>query len=139
MTTTIISQPAAGYAGDVTPQHAWELAQRGVALIVDVRSPEESSFVGRVPNSVLVPWAVGVGLDRNPHFLAQLQQFDRHQPLLLLCRSARRSVSAALAATEAGFTQVYNILEGFEGDKDANSQRGHLAGWRLRGLPWLQD
>ena len=47
--------------------------------------------------------------------------------------------AAARAATEAGFTQVFNVLEGFEGDLDGQRQRGDTGGWRHWGLPWVQD
>jgi rhodanese-related sulfurtransferase len=58
---------------------------------------------------------------------------------LLLCRSGKRSVLAAEAAAKAGFTNVFNVLEGFEGDLDAHQQRGKADGWRFHGLPWVQD
>jgi len=54
-----------------------------------------------------------------------------------LCRSGIRSIAAAQRATELGL-QAYNILEGFEGDPDADGQRGHRGGWRFHGLPWQQ-
>ncbi|MDA0191310.1 MAG: rhodanese-like domain-containing protein, partial [Proteobacteria bacterium] len=53
-----------------------------------------------------------------------------------LCRSGVRSHRAAALAMEAGYTECYNVLEGFEGDKDAHGQRGKVGGWRLAGLPW---
>lgn len=59
--------------------------------------------------------------------------------VLLLCRSGKRSALAAEEATKAGFTHVYNVLEGFEGDLDDESHRGTLEGWRFRGLPWVQE
>ena len=59
------------------------------------------------------------------------------QKLVLLCRSGVRSVAAARRATELGLL-AYNVLEGFEGDADAQGHRGQLGGWRLRGLPWQQ-
>ena len=59
--------------------------------------------------------------------------------LVLLCRSGKRSAAAAEAATKAGFSQVFNVLEGFEGDLDAQQQRGEQGGWKLWGLPWVQD
>ena len=113
---------------------------------VDVRSRFEHEFVGRVPDTGLIEWRTYENGDNgritsrpNPAFIDELTR--RHQPdevLLLLCRSAVRSHNAAIAATEAGFTQVYNILEGFEGDKDGVGQRGATAGWRKAGLPWIQ-
>jgi len=57
---------------------------------------------------------------------------------MFLCRSGARSVGAATVATEAGYGDCYNILEGFEGDKDANGHRNTIGGWRKAGLPWIQ-
>ncbi|RMX07691.1 rhodanese-like domain-containing protein [Corticibacter populi] len=133
-----------GYAGGVTPQEAWSLAQAGDAVLVDVRSGEELAFVGRVPGSVHVAWATGTALTRNPRFVRELEaklasHGGKEAVALLLCRSGKRSVLAAKAATQAGFTHVFNVLEGFEGEIDASGQRGHGDGWRFHGLPWIQD
>ena len=128
------------YAGDITPEEAWELLNTHGAVLVDVRSPEELKFVGRVPDSLPIPWASGLRLERNATFLPELQEaVDPAQVVLFLCRSGKRSVFAAIAATDAGFGHAFNILEGFEGDPDDQQQRGHLNGWRFHGLPWIQD
>ena len=58
---------------------------------------------------------------------------------IFLCRRGKRSAAAASAAAKAGWTGVFNIREGFEGDLDARQQRGSLGGWRYRGHPWVQD
>jgi hypothetical protein len=42
-------------------------------------------------------------------------------------------------AANAGYAQAFNILEGFEGDLDAQQQRGRIGGWRKAGLPWIQS
>ena len=129
------------HAGGVPPAQAWRLVQAGVAL-VDVRSPEEYRFVGHVPGSFNVPWASGTSLTRNPRFVRELEAKlggRKDAPVLLLCRSGKRSVLAAEAAAKAGFSAVYNVLEGFEGDLDASGQRGHGNGWRFHDLPWQQD
>ena len=134
------------YAGAVTPSEAHWLARTGNARIVDVRGRFEREFVGRVPDSVPIEWRVyepdganGIRSHLNPGFMAQLEDaFDQDDALLLLCRSALRSHQAAVAAAAAGFTRVYNVLEGFEGDLDAGKQRGQAGGWRKSGLPWLQ-
>jgi rhodanese-related sulfurtransferase len=129
-----------GYAGDVTPEQAWELASNGKAVIVDIRTIEEFHFVGHIPGSKHAAWATSVQLNRNPQFLEQLAQVTKpDETLLFLCRSGKRSVSAAQAATAAGYTKVFNILEGFEGAADAQGQRGRINGWRLAGLPWVQS
>lgn len=128
------------YAGGVSPPDAWALVQAGQAVLVDVRSAEERAFVGRVPGAVHVPWATGTSLTRNPRFVRELEAKVGKQAIaLLLCRSGKRSVQAALAATAAGFDHVFNVLEGFEGELDENHHRGRLDGWRLLGLPWEQD
>ena len=128
------------YAGSVSPAQAWELFSRGEAQLVDVRSAEERKFVGHVPGSSHVAWATGTSLTRNPRFLRELEsKFGKDVPLLLLCRSGRRSAVAAETATKAGFGHVFNVLEGFEGDRNADQQRGRTDGWRFQELPWLQD
>ena len=128
------------FAGGVTPQEAWALVQAAAATLVDVRSAEERKFVGHVPGGLHVPWATGTALTRNPRFVRELQaKVGRDDVVLLLCRSGKRSALAAGAATQAGFAQVYNVLEGFEGELNELQQRGTTDGWRHRGLPWIQD
>lgn len=129
------------YAGGVPPQTAWQLFSSGEALLVDVRSGEERKFVGHVPQSLHVAWATGTALTRNPRFVRELEAKvgGKEAVVLLLCRSGKRSALAAEAAAKAGFTQVYNVLEGFEGEIDARQHRGVADGWRFRGLPWEQD
>jgi len=139
--SSVLEAPAHVVNATVPPQEAWALFSSGQALLVDVRSPEELKFVGRVPGALNVPWATGTSLTRNPRFLRELEAKvgDKHQRVLLLCRSGKRSALAAEAATKAGFTQVSNVSEGFEGELDAHGKRGHGDGWRFHGLPWVQD
>lgn len=129
-----------GWAGQLTPAEAWQVIQAGAAVLVDVRTGEERKFVGHVPDSLHVAWALGTALTRNPRFVRELDaRAGREQPLLLLCRSGKRSALAAKAAADAGFAHVFNVLEGFEGDLDDQQRRGLYNGWRYRGLPWVQD
>jgi rhodanese-related sulfurtransferase len=128
------------YAGAVPPAEAWALVQSGQVKLVDVRTAEERKFVGHVPDSLHVPWATGTALTRNPRFVRELEaKVGKQQPVLLLCRSGKRSALAAEAATKAGFGSVFNVLEGFEGEINGQQQRGSADGWRFRGLPWIQD
>jgi rhodanese-related sulfurtransferase len=128
------------YAGLVTPDEAWGLQRTGAAAIVDVRTRPEYEFVGRVPDSILVEWRRYGDSAPNPRFLDELAaRFDRDATLLFLCRSAVRSHHAAAAAAAAGFGLAFNVLEGFEGERDALGRRGGLGGWRNAGLPWIQD
>ncbi|HEY0201317.1 MAG TPA: rhodanese-like domain-containing protein [Burkholderiaceae bacterium] len=129
---------AEGYAGDVAPQLAWQWAQAGQAVLVDVRTEAERNWVGFVPGALPVEWKQWPGMAPNPGFDDALRAVvPSGGKVLLLCRSGVRSVAAAKRATELGFT-AYNILEGFEGDPDENAQRGHKGGWRFHGLPWRQ-
>jgi rhodanese-related sulfurtransferase len=129
------------YAGAISPLDAWCLFSSGQALLVDVRSNEERTFVGHIPGSVHVPWASGTALTRNPRFARELEAKlgGKDKLVLLLCRSGKRSALAAEAAAKAGVALAFSVLEGFEGDLDERQQRGHLNGWRQRGLPWVQD
>lgn len=138
--TAPVVTPAAGYAGDLSPRTAWEMVSAGEATLLDVRTIEERAYVGRVPGSLHVAWATGTAQTRNPHFVRQVGAIlPKDTTILLICRSAKRSVSAAEALTKAGFTCVFNVAEGFEGDLDAKGHRGSANGWRFHGLPWEQD
>ena len=129
-----------GYAGNVTPQEAWELLSSHSAVLIDVRTFEERQLVGRVPDSLHVPWATGLSLQKNPRFVREVEtKVRRDDVILLLCRSGTRSMAAAQALTEARFRNAFNILEGFEGELDDLHQRGHHSGWRYHRLPWSQD
>ena len=127
------------YDGALTPQEAFELMKAGVAKLVDVRTRAEWDYVGKIPGSLLIEWQAYPSSLLNPEFLNQLQaEVSKEQPVMFICRSGARSNSAAKRATEAGYTRSYNILQGFEGDKDAEGHRNSSGGWRFAGLPWTQ-
>ena len=126
------------YAGALMPDEAHALMQAG-ARLVDVRTKPELLYVGRVPGSALVEWQTYPGSAQNPEFLSQLAQAVKPgETLMFLCRSGVRSHFAAAAAAQAGWPDSYNVLEGFEGDKDAEQHRSTVGGWRKAGLPWVQ-
>lgn len=129
------------YAGALTPEEANELMRSAPgAKLVDVRTRAEIDWVGRVPGAVEIEWATYPGMKQNPNFMAALeQQVDKEALVMFLCRSAHRSHGAAMVATQAGYTDCYNILQGFEGDKSPANQRNGLNGWRVAGLPWEQS
>ena len=127
------------YAGAVTPSEAWRLVELAQAKLVDVRTPPEFKFVGYVPGSVNVEWR-GSDLLPSAVFVNALRQVaSPRDTVLLICRSGVRSHAAARAATSAGFQRVYNVLEGFEGQRSLAGRRGEIDGWRRHGLPWSQD
>lgn len=126
------------YAGALTPAEAHQLMQAG-AKLVDVRTKAELQYVGRVPGAVAVEWQTYPASQPNPDFLAELAAVTKKdEPVMFLCRSGARSHAAAEAAQRAGWRETYNILEGFEGDKDSQQHRNTVGGWRKAGLPWVQ-
>jgi len=129
------------YAGALLPSEARVVLQQiPGARLVDVRTLAEWQYVGHVPDSVLIEWNSYPSGQRNPQFLEELQAkvAKTEAPMMFLCRSGARSHNAAAAATLAGYPNSYNILEGFEGDKDAHEHRNTMGGWRVAGLPWVQ-
>ena len=126
------------YAGALLPAEAHTLMQRG-AKLVDVRTKPELLYVGRIPGSIAIEWQTYPGNRPNPEFLGELAAaVGKEEPVMFICRSGARSHGAAEAARQAGWRQSYNVLEGFEGDKDAVQHRNSLGGWRKAGLPWIQ-
>jgi len=132
-------RPAAGYAGDVSPELACQWWQAGDAVLIDVRSDAEREWVGFVPGAVPLAWKQWPGMAMNAAFDEGVKAaVPAGKKAVLLCRSGVRSIAAAKRATELGL-EAYNILEGFEGDKDAEQHRGKVGGWRKAGLPWTQS
>jgi rhodanese-related sulfurtransferase len=129
------------YSGALLPAEAYVLMQSlPEARLVDVRTRAELEWVGKVPGSVKVEWNTWPGGSRNLNFIAEFEALvSKNAIAMFLCRSGARSHQAALAVTQAGHTHAYNVLQGFEGDKDPNGQRNKLGGWRAAGLPWTQD
>lgn len=128
------------FTGTVLPHEAWSLFQAGLVEIVDVRTNEERKFVGYVKETIHIPWATGTALNRNPRFAKELEsKVGKDKTILLLCRSGKRSAAAANVAFNAGFENIYNIEQGFEGDIDENEHRGSFNGWRFHNLPWVQE
>ena len=127
---------------DLTPRQAHELLRtQPDAVFIDCRSEAEYLFVGHPEGSVHVAWAEAPDWEVNPHFVADVrklvgQSVDR--PVVIICRSGNRSVDAGKALEAAGFSQVINVLHGFEGSLNERHHRGEISGWRFEGLPWEQ-
>ena len=126
------------------PTECWALMQADpTALLIDIRMEIESMYVGTPPGAINIPWY------EYPDFTVDVPAFcaavaaeagdNKSRPVLLLCRSGNRSALAAEAAHKAGFTNVFNITEGFEGDLNERLHRGTVNGWRRYDLPWEQD
>lgn len=136
------SEQALPYAGAVTPEEAFALLQANVNVkLIDVRTNAERDWVGRVNindiQHAAVQWNTYPGSNPNPDFLTQLRQVaGKDNILLFLCRSGVRSRHAAKLATENGYPHCFDILEGFEGNKNADGHRKTVGGWCHAELPW---
>ena len=128
------------YKGALLPMEAYRILQENIqAQLVDVRSRAELDWVGRIPGAAEIELRTYPGMQPNQSFLDQLaSQIDKSLPVLFICRSGARSNQAAAMANEIGYVDSYNILEGFEGDKDEHGHRGKTSGWKASGLPWEQ-
>lgn len=121
-------------------------------LFLDVRDPIEVAFVGHpMPIDAIVPLELAthefneddgsVTMAPNTSCVAQVgrvlarQGLERIAPIFVMCRSGGRSAAAVDALAAAGYTNVWNLTEGFEGDRDRSGARA-LNGWRNAGLPW---
>ena len=135
------------YAGDVSPKEAWDILEKDPkAVLVDVRTHAEWAYVGLPDVSTIgkdlhmISWILFPKGEVNTEFTDDLEDQvpDKDATVLFLCRSGVRSIAAAEAATATGYGKAYNILTGFEGDKDGDQHRGTVGGWKVEGLPWVQ-
>jgi rhodanese-related sulfurtransferase len=126
----------------LTPRAAWQYLQdHPCALFLDVRMEVEYLYVGHPPGVVHIPWYEYPEMHPQPErFVEQVRREagDAQRPVVLICRSGKRTVEAGYALEAAGFREVVNVLHGFEGELDENHHRGTRTGWRFEGLPWEQ-
>jgi len=127
------------YRGALTPPEA-HAAWKSVAgaVLIDIRTEAELELVGRIPDALNVEWKLYPGWELNPSFTTSIQRkFAPETVLILICRSGIRSDEAARKLVQAGFENVYQVLEGFEGVLDDAGQR-RVNGWKWHKLPWNQ-
>ncbi len=145
----------AGYiVTELSPAESYiALKQTDDAIIVDVRTHAEWSFVG-IPDLdadgkqlVLSEWKKFPDMAQNNEFVSELLAgFGQTPPskIMFLCRSGVRSMQAAHAVAAAlegsgASGECINIAEGFEGDLGPDRHRGSVGGWKAAGLPWKQS
>jgi rhodanese-related sulfurtransferase len=137
------------HAKALDPNAAYELFKKDPrAVIIDIRSTMEYLFVGHPSGSIHVAWIDEPDWTINPHFVTDIRKVllggaTSHDdiggaPVILICRSGKRSIDAGRALLESEFSEVFYVDEGFEGDLDESHHRGTLNGWRFHGLPWEQ-
>src|SRR5678815_751788 len=99
------------------PREAYELLQTNpTAVLIDCRSEVEYLYVGHPTPSHHVAWNDGPDWEINPRFVGQVRKVTQSgdRPVLVICRSGQRSIAAAMELEKSGFSEVYNVLEGFE-------------------------
>ena len=132
------------HQGDVTPAEAYQrLQNNAAAVLIDVRTQPEWVFVGvpAVDRLIRLSWQVFPAMQVNAQFVAEIEQMGlpKDTEIMCICRSGARSASAATALTQAGFTNAWNVAQGFEGDKDGSGHRSSVGGGKASGLPWVQS
>lgn len=90
-----------------------QLSGENEAILVDVRTPEEVAE-GYIQGAINIDF-------RNANFMHKMSELDKNKAIYLYCRSGGRSGQAAAMLKEAGFTEVYNLLDGFNGWKEAEN------------------
>nr|AAW62514.1 rhodanese-like protein P15 [Acidithiobacillus ferrooxidans] len=125
---------------NLAPQDAFHFLQKNPqAVLIDVRSEMEFLFVGHPKEALTIPWRDDPDWEINPDFLCRVRRATSlNRPVLLICRSGHRSLEAGQYLQANGFSAVYNVAHGFEGDLNDQHRRSSLNGWRFDGLPWEQ-
>ncbi len=140
---------AASQVKTISAKQAWDMIQQdSTALLVDVRSHMEFLFIGHPADAINVAWIDEPDWNINPNFVREIRQLllggvshadgGHSVTIVLICRSGKRSQEAGDLLIREGFTNVYNIAEGFEGELNDQHHRSALGGWRFEGLPWEQ-
>ena len=127
------------------------------ALMVDVRTQAELEYVGIAdPVDVSVPYMMDdysewddkksrYMMAANSGFLSTISDnfknsnLSKDDVVIVICRSGDRSARAADLLTNAGYTKVYSVVDGFEGDmakEGVDKGRRTINGWKNAGLPW---
>jgi rhodanese-related sulfurtransferase len=134
----------------ITPPEAWEILQTSPeAVLLDVRTSMEFEYVGHPMNAINIPWQEAPDWTVNLDFVEKVRKTLAARmgpeadiealPILTICRSGKRSLTAAEILLKSGFRNVYNIEQGFEGDRDGAKHRSTINGWRHQNLPWEQS
>jgi len=132
----------------ISAHEAYELQQQVGTLLIDVRSHMEFLFIGHPTGAINIAWIDEPDWEINPNFVREIRQLilggtssleqSNEVPIVLICRSGKRSLEAGNLLISKGLTRIYNVDEGFEGELNDTHQRSSLAGWRFDGLPWEQ-
>ena len=123
-----------------------KLSKESGSYLVDVRTKPEWLFVG-VPdlqslqkNTLCVSWHIYPNMEINVNFESEILEYGiyKQDAIFLICRSGNRSSDAAEFLTTRGFSNCFNVEDGFEGEIGPNHQRSTINGWKYSKLPWKQ-
>lgn len=128
---------------EISPEKAYQMLKDPSTYLVDVRSIAEYVFIGHPKMAYNIPfmfWSEDKQeLIPNGNFIQDLKsRFKEDNVLIFICRSGGRSLRAAKLVKQEGFINVYNLKEGFEGEKDGQGYRT-VNGWKERGLPYTYN
>jgi len=139
-------------AGDA--YQSWKATPEKVKIL-DVRTPEEYFFVGHAPMARNIPLLLWTGnwnqdgkkydLKRNPDFEEQVKKYYKPtDTVMVMCRTGERSAEAVNSMAKLGFTDVYNIIDSFEGDPITDTDSYYVGkrlknGWKNSGAPWTYE
>lgn len=132
----------------ISAKQAFEQQKMPGTLLIDVRSHMEFLFIGHPTGAINIPWIDEPDWEVNPNFVREIRQLilggtsavehSHDVPIVLICRSGKRSHEAGSLLVKEGMMKIFNVEEGFEGELNDTHQRSSLAGWRFDGLPWEQ-
>ncbi len=122
------------------------LSKESSSYLVDVRTEPEWLFVG-LPDlqslnkqTICVSWHMYPEMEINENFKSEILEsgINKQDTIFLICRSGNRSCDAAEFLASHGFTNCFNVIDGFEGENNPNHQRSTINGWKYYKLPWKQ-
>ena len=114
--------------------------------LIDVRTKSEWEFVGVPDLSIIgknifcISWRNYPSMTINSFFEKEIINFGlkKDDHLYFLCRSGQRSLQAAEYVVSKGYSHCFNVVDGFEGEKNSKNHRSKINGWKFSQLPWRQ-
>ncbi len=115
--------------------------------LIDVRTKPEWDYVGipdlsSIKKQVLcISWKIYPEMRVNKNFEKQIikSNIKKNNNLYFICRSGKRSYDATKFLISKGYTNCFNVYDGFEGKLNQHHKRTSIDGWKFHNLPWKQQ